>query len=312
VVKIAVVGVGAVGSLFSYFFHQAGVTPFLLDINSERVDALRREGLTVETSAGTHHVSLSTVTREANEIGQVDLIVIAVKAYDTELAMEGALPLLGDKTVVLTLQNGLYNIERIARITGKNRVLGGTTAHGATQLSNTHIRHAGSGETIIGVLQDERVVRVNEVSELLNKSGVETRITDDVNGTIWGKLLVNAAINPLTALTRITNGEIIECNELVDVQRRVLDEVCAVAREKEVTIHFPDPVAKVREVCIATASNKSSMLQDILNGKRTEIDYINGAVVAEGTACGVATPYNQILTRLVRALEIQQESPVSV
>jgi 2-dehydropantoate 2-reductase len=311
-VKIAVVGAGAMGSLFSYFFQRAGYFPCLLDCNGERVDALRREGLTVETPSGEHQVSLSIVTTEANEIGQVDLIVIAVKAYDTELAMKGALPLLGDKTVVLTLQNGLYNIERIARMTGKNRVLGGTTAHGATQLSHTHLRHAGSGETIIGVLQGEQVLQVNEVSGLLNQSGVETRITDDINGTIWGKLLVNAAINPLTALTRITNGEIIECSELVDVQRRVVGEVCAVAKKKKVTIHFSDPVVKVKEVCIATASNQSSMLQDILNGKRTEIDFINGAIVAEGTACGVSTPYNQILTRLVKALEIQQENQVSV
>ena len=309
--KIAVVGAGAMGSLFSYFFHRAGYAPCLLDSHGERVDALSREGLNVETPAGNHHVFLPTVTTEAKEIGKVDLIVIAVKAYDTELAIKGALPLLGDKTVVLTLQNGLYNIERIARIAGKNRVLGGTTAHGATQISHTHIRHAGSGETIIGVLQGERVLKVGEVSELLNLSGVKTRITDDVSGAIWGKLLVNAAINPLTALTRITNGEIIECSELVDVQRRVVDEVCAVAKKKKVAIHFPDPVAKVKEVCIATASNQSSMLQDVLNGKRTEIDYINGAVVGEGTACGVSTPYNQILTRLVKALEIQQESPAS-
>lgn len=309
--KIAVVGAGAMGNLFSYFFQRAGYVPCLLEKHGERVDALRREGLTVETPSGNYHVSLPTVTTDAKRIGQVDLIVIAVKAYDTERAMKGALPLLGDKTVVLTLQNGLYNIERIARITGKNRVLGGTTAHGATQLSHTHIRHAGRGETIIGVLQGERVLQVNEVSTLLNQSGIETGVTNDVNGTIWGKLLVNAAINPLTALTRITNGEIIECSELVDVQRRVVDEVCTVAKKKKVAFHFSDPAAKVKEVCEATASNQSSMLQDILNGKRTEIDYINGAVVAEGTACGVSTPYNQVLTRLVKALEIQQGGPVS-
>jgi len=311
-VKIAVVGAGAMGSLFAYFFHRAGYIPCLLDKHGERVDALRREGLTVETPAGNHHVSLPTVTTEAKEIGQVDLIVIAVKAYDTEGAMKGGLPLLDDKTVVLTLQNGLYNVERITGITGKNRVLGGTTAHGATQLSHTHIRHAGSGETIIGVPQGERVLQLNEVSELLNQSGMETRVTDDINGTIWGKLLVNAAINPLTALTRMTNGEIIECSELVEVQRKVIDEVCAVAKKKKMSIHFSDPEAKVKEVCLATASNQSSMLQDILEGKRTEIDYINGAVVAEGTDCGASTPYNQILTRLVKALEIQQESQGSV
>ena len=296
------------GSLFAYFFHQAGYTPWLLDNHDGRVDAIRREGLTVETPAGKHHIPRSTVTTKPEEIGQVDLIVIAVKAYDTELAMEGAVPLLGDKTVVLTLQNGLYNIERITRITGKNRVLGGTTAHGATQLSHAHIRHAGSGETVIGVLQGERVLQVNAIGDLLNRSGVKTRVTDDVNGALWSKLLINAAINPLTALTRLPNGEITECSELVDVQRRVVEEACAVAKQKGVMIHFADPVAKVMEVCKATATNRSSMLQDILNGKKTEIDYINGAIVSEGTSCGVATPYNQILTRLVKALEIQQRS----
>lgn len=306
--KIAIVGVGAMGSLFAYFFHQAGFTPWLLDNHEGRVDAIHREGLTVETHAGKHHISLPTLTTKPEEIGQVDLIIIAVKAYDTELAMEGAAPLLGDKSVVLTLQNGLYNIERITRITGKNRVLGGTTAHGATQLSHTHIRHAGSGETVIGALPGEQVLQVNAVGDLLNRTGVKTRVTDDVNGALWSKLFINAAINPLTALTRLPNGEIAECSELVDVQRRVVEEACAVAKQKGILIHFPDPVAKVMEVCKATATNRSSMLQDILNGKKTEIDYINGAIVAEGASCGVATPYNQILTRLVKALEIQQNS----
>ena len=296
------------GSLFAYFFHQAGYTPWLLDNHAGRVDAIRREGLTVETPAGKHHISMSTATTKPEEIGQVDLIVIAVKAYDTEPAMEGAFSLLGDKTVVLTLQNGLYNIERIARITGKNRVLGGTTAHGATQLDHAHIRHAGSGETVIGALQGERVLQLNAIGDLLNRSGVKTRVTDDVNGALWSKLLINAAINPLTALTRLPNGEITESSELLDVQRRVVEEACAVAKQKGKMIHFADPVGKVMQVCKATATNQSSMLQDILNGTKTEIDYINGAIVAEGTSCGVSTPYNQILTRLVKALEIQQRS----
>lgn len=296
------------GSLFAYFFHQAGYTPWLLDNHEGRVDAIRREGLTVETPAGKHHIPLSTATTKPEEIGQADLIVIAVKAYDTELAMEGAVSLLGDKTVVLTLQNGLYNIERLTPIAGNNRVLGGTTAHGATQLDHAHIRHAGSGETVIGALQGERALPVNAIADLLNSSGVTTRVTDDVHGALWSKLIINAAINPLTALTRLPNGEITECSELVEVQRRVVEEACAVAKQKGVMIHFADPVGKVMQVCKATATNQSSMLQDILNGTKTEIDYINGAIVAEGTSCGVPTPYNQILTRLVRALEIQQRT----
>ena len=303
--KIAIVGVGAMGTLIACFLHRAGYTSWLLDDKSEQVDTIRQEGLTVEDADGTHRIPFHTATTEPEVIGQVDLIIIAVKAYDTEQAMSGALPLVGDETVVLTLQNGLYNLETIAGIVGKNRVLGGVTAHGATRLGCGRIRHAGSGETVFGSLSGEQRTQLTGVCELLNAAGIRTTTTTDVTGTIWSKLIINAAINPLTALTRLTNGEIIECAELLDVQKRVTEEACAVAATQGITIHYASPVEKVKDVCRATAPNKSSMLQDILNGKKTEIDYINGAIVAEGTACGVSTPYNQILTRLVKALEIQ-------
>jgi 2-dehydropantoate 2-reductase len=304
-VKIAIVGVGAMGTLFACFLHRAGYTAWLIDNKSEQVNTIRQEGLTVEDAEGTHRIPLYTATTEPEVIGQVDLIVIAVKAYDTKQAMSGAVPLVGDETVVLTLQNGLYNLETIAGIVGKNRVLGGVTAHGATRLGCGHIRHAGSGETVIGSLSGEQRTQLTRVCELLNAAGIRTTTTTDVTGTIWSKLIINAAINPLTALTRLTNGEIIECAELLDVQKRVTEEACAVAATQGITIHYASPVEKVKDVCRATAPNKSSMLQDILNGKKTEIDYINGAIVTEGTACGVSTPYNQILTRLVKAVEIQ-------
>ncbi len=110
----------------------------------------------------------------------------------------------------------------------------------------------------------------------------------------------------MTALTQLKNGEIIEHSELLDVQLRVVEEACAVARAKGVTIHYLNPLEKVKDVCKTTASNKSSMLQDILSGKKTEIDYINGAIVSEGSKYNISTPYNDILTRLVKALEIQK------
>jgi 2-dehydropantoate 2-reductase len=305
-VKIAIVGVGAMGSLFAYLLYQAGHSPWLLDRYQTRVDTIKKDGLRVEGVTGTHHIDISKITLKPGEIGIVDLLIIFVKTYDTGEAIRGAVSLIGDKTLVLTLQNGLNNLERITEITGKSRAIGGTTAHGATQLSRGHIRHAGIGETVIGSLKGEEIKEISKIKDLLNSSGIKTTITDDVEGTIWSKLVINAGINPLTALTRLKNGEIIEHSELLDVQLRIVEEAYAVAKAKGITIHYSDPVEKVKDVCRATASNKSSMLQDIENGKRTEIDYINGAIVSEGSKYHIPTPYNRILTVLVKALEIQR------
>ena len=304
--KIAIVGIGAMGSLFAYCFCRSGYSPWLLDTCQESVDTIKKDGLKVEGVTGTHHISFHKITTKPEEIGIVDLIIIFVKAYDTEKAMRDAVSLMGDRTVVLTLQNGLNNLEKIAGIVGKNRTIGGITSHGATRFSHGHIRHAGIGETIIGSLKGEEIKELGKTKNVLDSSGIQTSITDDVEGIIWSKLIINAAINPLTALTQLKNGEIIEHSELLDVQLRVVEEACAVARAKGVAIHYLNPLEKVKDVCKTTASNKSSMLQDILSGKKTEIDYINGAIVSEGSKHNISTPYNDILTRLVKALEIQK------
>ena len=304
--KIAIVGTGAMGSLFAYCFCRSGYSPWLLDTCQESVDTIKKDGLKVEGVTGTHHIFSHKITTKPEEIGVVDLIIIFVKAYDTKKAMRGAVSLMGDRTVVLTLQNGLNNLEKIAGIVGKNRTIGGITAHGATRFSPGHIRHAGIGETIIGSLKGEEIKELGKIKNVLDSSGIKTSITDDVEGIVWSKLIVNAAINPLTALTQLKNGEIIEHSELLDVQLRVVEEACAVARAKGVAIHYLNPLEKVKDVCKTTASNKSSMLQDILSGKKTEIDYINGAIVFEGGKHNISTPYNDILTRLVKALEVQR------
>jgi 2-dehydropantoate 2-reductase len=304
-VKIAIVGVGAMGSLFAYLLYQAGYNPWLLDKCQERVDAIKKDGLRVEGVTGSHHCALDKITTAPEEIGTVDLLIIFVKAYDTEEALRGAVSLAGDNTLVLTLQNGLGNLEKIVGLVGPHRTIGGTTAYGATQLSHNHIRHAGIGETAIGALRGMEVKGINNVKKVLEACGIKTTITDDLGETLWSKLVVNAAINPLTAITQLKNGEIIEHAELLDVQERIVEEACAVARAKGITIHYRNPVEKVKDVCRATASNKSSMLQDIINKKRTEINYINGAIVSEGNEHHISTPYNDIMTRLVSALEIR-------
>jgi 2-dehydropantoate 2-reductase len=305
-VKVAIVGVGAMGSLFACLLSRAGYSPWLLDNCQDRVDAIKKDGIQIEGITGSHHVKINKITTRPEEVGAVDLLIIFVKAYDTGTVMQGIIPLVGDGTLVLTLQNGLNNLERIAEVAGKGRAVGGVTAYGATQLSHGHIRHAGVGETTIGSMKGEEIKNIGKIKRVLDTAGVTTSITEDIEGAIWGKLIINAAINPLTALTQLKNGEIIEHAELLDVQSRIVGEACAVAKAKGVTIHYRNPVEKVKDVCKATGSNRSSMLQDILNGKKTEIDCINGAIVAEGKEYAAPTPYNCILTRLIRAMEIRR------
>ena len=179
--KIAIVGIGAMGSLFAYCLCRSGYSPWLLDTCQESVDTIKKDGLKVEGVTGTHHLSFQTITTKPEEIGIVDLIIMFVKAYDTEKAMRDAVSLMGDRTVVLTLQNGLNNLEKVAGTAGKNRTIGGVTAHGATRLSHGHIRHAGIGERLYG-----------EVLKWFRSRGierVELEITtkNNISASFWKK-----------------------------------------------------------------------------------------------------------------------------
>jgi 2-dehydropantoate 2-reductase len=214
----------------------------------------------------------------------------------------------GGATVVLTLQNGLNNLETIAAVTGRDGLLGGTTAHGATLLGHGRIRHAGSGDTVIGAFGRAGAGELNAVTGLLNRAGITTAVTEDLTTTLWRKLAVNAVINPLTALTGLCNGELIGNPALADVQERLVKEACAVAEGRGIRIIAGDALAMVREVCRRTSANQSSMLQDVLNRRRTEIDAINGAVTAAGEACSIPVPYHTVVTRLVKALELSRLS----
>lgn len=306
--KIAIIGAGAMGSLFASFLHRAGHETWLLDNDDERVAAIRKSGLIVEDPAGTHLLNIATVTGRAGNIGTADLVIVFVKSYATAEALGSAGSLLRDDTPVLTLQNGLNNLETIAAVTGRDRLLGGTTAHGATLLEHGRVRHAGSGDTVIGAFGSAGAGERDAVAGLFNRAGIATTVTGDLTATLWKKLIINAAINPLTALTGLCNGEITGHPGLADVQGHILMESCAVAEAQGISIGADDAAALVRDVCMRTASNKSSMLQDVLQGRRTEIDAINGAIVATGAACAIPTPYNAIVTRLVKALELNSLS----
>ena len=300
--NILIVGGGAIGSLFAHFLIQSGQRVTMLENNRERVEKITRDGLTIESERGVSTVRVQIFT-SPQAIGKADYAILCVKSYDTERAVREVAPVLKSGTPVLTVQNGLGNVEIIAQAVGIENTLGGITAQGATDLGSGKIRHAGKGETIIGALSEASREKAGEISSLLNRAGIETALTDDVGGILWSKALINAAINPLTAILRLRNGELLDYPETREIMRSAVEEAAAVAKTKGIQVKWPDPVAQTERVCQATASNYSSMLQDVLNHKRTEIDYINGAIVREGEAQGIPVPVNKTLTLLVKAIE---------
>jgi len=200
---------------------------------------------------------------------------------------------------VLTLQNGVGNLEILQDVFGKERVLGGVTAEGATVLGPGRIRHAGEGDTLIGPAGRD----AEEVVSSFRRAGFKIEAVDRVQDLLWGKLIVNVGINALAAITRVKNGRLPHIEGTRILMARAVEEAVAVAKAKDIRLPYPNPLAKVLEVCQATAGNVASMLQDILNKRTTEISFINGAIVREGEAFGIATPVNLTLTTLVHAIQ---------
>jgi 2-dehydropantoate 2-reductase len=295
-----VVGPGAMGCLFAARLKRAGNEVTLFDYREERATFINAHGINVEGVTGEYSVQVPAVTGKIPE--DPDVALICVKANQTREAAKGLASWLGPENRVLTLQNGLGNVEILEESFGKERVLGGVTAEGATLLGPGHVRHAGQGHTIIGPSGSLRGPAETIVSAF-NEAGFDTRSVDTVSDLIWGKLVINVGINALTAITRLKNGRLPEIEGTKLIMEEAVQEAVAVAHEKGITLPYPEPLTRVIEVCRATSGNIASMLQDVLNQRRTEVPFINGAIVQEGKALGVSTPVNRSLTCLVKAIE---------
>jgi len=300
--KIVIVGPGAIGCLCAAFLTKSKAEIWLLDKNKERAQKINQQGIIVEGISGNWQAEVK-VTAQANEIGAADLIILCVKSYHTKDAIMSARSLVGDNSKVLTLQNGFGNIEIIGEVVGPEKVIGGVTNLGATLLGLGHVRHAGKGETVIGRNDGKIPVEMRDIRELFNKSGLETRISRDIKGLIWSKLIINVGINALTAITRLNNGRLLDFEGTKRILREAVTEATRIAKRKRIKLIYDDPLAKVEAVCEATATNVSSMLQDILRKKPTEIDFINGVIVRLGQELGIPVPVNSILVDLVKTIE---------
>ena len=288
------------GCLFAARLGKAGFHVTLLDYIAERAKQINGQGILVDGVTGQYSVMVPTVVGEVPS--QPDMVLLCVKSYKTQQASENIKPWLPKDAIVVTLQNGVGNVEILEQVFGKDRILGGVTSEGATLLGPGKIRHAGQGETIIGPGGDPGGPAEKLVSAFC-QAGFKTRSVDNVSDLIWGKLIINVGINALTAITRLKNGRLPEVTGTRRVLQEAVKEAAAVAAAKKVQLPYPDPLGRVIQVCEATAGNLASMLQDVLKEKETEVDAINGAIVREGEALGIPTPVNLTLTSLVHALQ---------
>ena len=304
--KIVIVGPGAMGCLFAAFLSKSKEEIWLLDKNKENAAKINENGISLEGVSGAW-LAKPRATAETSDIGKADLILICVKSFHTKQAVEQIKPLLGENTKILTLQNGMGNIEIIAELAGENRVIGGVTSEGATLIDTGKIRHAGRGETIIGTIDGKTPVEMRSIREVFNKVGFQTKMSRDIKSLVWSKLIINVGINALTAITRLPNGKLPEFEGTKRILRDAVTEAVRVAKRKRIKLIYDDPLAKVEAVCEGTAVNLSSMLQDILRKKRTEIDYINGVIVRLGQELGIPVPTNKLLVDLVKTIESSYE-----
>jgi len=300
--EILIIGAGAMGGLFGALLAPHAAV-CLCTTNAEHARAINRDGLALIGLDGTTgRIAIGALTGPEQYRRQADLILICTKARATEAAAATARQLLAEDGLVLTLQNGLGNLERIAAVVGSERVAAGITAQAATLLVPGQVRHAGSGPTVLAVAPGQ-ADKIAAIAALFNRAGIETRTTSDVDALLWSKLIVNVGINALTALLRVSNGVLARVPECEALMASAVAEAVAVARALHIDLEYERQLDRVRQVCALTSANRSSMLQDILRGAPTEIDVINGAIVAKGREIGIPTPVNLLLTRLVKALE---------
>ena len=299
--KIAMIGPGAMGSLFGGLLTRAGEDLWLVGYKKEQVETICSAGLTLEEREGPRIIPVRA-TPDVTSVGKADLVIFFVKTYDTEKAVSDAFVLEKEDTIFLTLQNGLGNEEVICKKINRKKVMLGVTGQGATLLQPGRVRHAGWGKTFIGELDHRITDRANRIAQMFYKAGIETEASPNIHDQVWGKLLVNAGINALTALTGFKNGQLLDYPETARLMEKLTLEASEVARKKKVHIE-EDPIEKVRKAAAATRENRSSMGQDFDHRRKTEIDAINGAVVREAQSLGISVPFNQAVTDLVKAIE---------
>jgi 2-dehydropantoate 2-reductase len=296
--KVLVYGAGAVGS------YLGGMLATKNDVTMvgrrDHVSAIAERGLRITglTEVTIHPKALEQVREE----DRYDLVLLTVKSYDLEVSLAGLGPLLGDRTMLMVVQNGMRVLDLPARVGGSPLLLG-VASFGVTHQGPGHIIHAGSGGLRLGTI--EGGLDLDPYAHLFSESGIVCDVSSDIAKDVWRKAVINSAINPITALVRRRNGAILESKGLLGLSRSVFEESLDIAIAEggleRGDVCFDDVLQVIR----ATAWNRSSMLQDVERGKRTEVDAINGSLIRAGERSKLPVDYNNTLNALINGIGVK-------
>ncbi len=297
--NIVIVGAGAIGSLFGALLAKKNTV--VLVGRTPHITAIQRNGLNITGKTHTH-VNLSAVESTKDVSISANLIILTVKSYDTEAAIKQTIPMIQEETIVLSIQNGLDNIEKMKHIIDINQIIAGVTTHGAILTHPGVIRHTGRGKTILGVFDSSSSKQLENIVHIFNEAGIETQASNDIMKEIWVKAIINSSINPLTAFFTCKNGYLLENPLLEKTVENICKESTCIAQAEGIPLITSDMIQRTKNVIKDTTNNYSSMQQSVSQGKKTEIDSINGKLITIGKQYKIDTSLNKILVELVSSL----------
>ncbi|MCF8057485.1 MAG: 2-dehydropantoate 2-reductase [Desulfocapsa sp.] len=305
--KIAIVGSGAIGRLFGAFLAKGGHEVILVDVDQRVIDEINRSGIGLmelgESNPDTVNKLPVQAVSDPSTISDCDLVLLTVKSHATLTAAKSVLHLIGESSPILTLQTGLGNIETLEKLVSPQHIIGAFTFMSATALGNSRVRHGGMGKTYLGELNGDFSPRLEKVCEVFNDCGLMNQMVHRIVGRLWCKVIVYSAINPVSSILKIPNGNLLSQMESVTLMKKLLDEGKMVADACAIDLVYPDLYELLFDACNKSSNNLSSMLQDLLNDRPTEINAQNGALCRFAEEKGVSTPTQQTMVQLIKLLE---------
>jgi 2-dehydropantoate 2-reductase len=305
--RIVIVGGGAIGRLFGSFLVRGGNEITLIDIDQEILGAIREKGIGLlkrdaEQPEQGYDYPIHALS-SADSLTEADLVLLLVKSQATLAAVKDVAHLIKDSCPLLSIQAGLGNLEVAERIVPRQDILLGITFMTGTSLSDARVRQGGLAKTYIGELDGSFSMRLQNISDVFSRCGIETQMVKRVIGRLWCMVITYSAINPVSAILQVPNGSLTSKMESITLMKRLLDEGRAVADACSIELVYPDLYELVFDACEKSAHNLSSMLQDILNEIPTEIAAQNGAICRYAEESGVSVPTHSTMVELIRLLE---------
>jgi 2-dehydropantoate 2-reductase len=297
--RFCVIGAGAMGGLYGGRLSLAGFDVNFIDNDPATVAACRDSGLRLDGVGGDHLITVPVLAGPDGAM-TADVVLIHTDTNNTRAAAETARTVLAEAGFAVTLQNGIGNVEIMCEVLGPARVVGGISYHSAASPAPGHSSHTHDGPTLLGELDGASSTRLSALGEAIAATGMTVETVDNITDVIWTKFVHNCAINPISAITGWRVGEIPGSDATDELQTRIIEEIVAVVEAKGITLTAPDTMVHIKQYCRLGKLNRPSMQQHMEGGAATEIDALNGAIVREGRALGIPTPYNDALTLTIK------------